>query len=144
MNFTLIKELDKNLETKIINFFLKSKPYDFCCLPSRNLSVIKIREYIRHLFEHSVIYISKNFFIALSVENETATIEFLFGSPFEVIGEFKKFRSFFHQINPQVKNYFSEIQRKHKRQHLIKMIQRRDETAKIKLDNHKICVLWNT
>jgi hypothetical protein len=77
MNFTLIKALDESMEKKMISFFLKSKPYDFCCLPSRQLSVIKIKEYIRHLFANSQIYTSTNFFIALSVENETATIEFL-------------------------------------------------------------------
>jgi hypothetical protein len=144
MNFTLIKALDESMENKMISFFLKSKPYDFCCLPSRQLSVIKIKEYIRHLFTNSQIYTSTNFFIALSVENETATIEFLFGSPFQIVGEFKKFRSFFGQINPKVKIYFSEIHRKHKRQNLIRMIQKRDSEAKIILDNQKICVLWNT
>lgn len=144
MNFTLIKQIDEALERKIIAYFLQSKPYSFCHLPSRFLSVMKIKEYVQFLLDNCSVYVGRDFFIALTIKKETAIVEFLFGSAFTIVNSFKQFRIQFKQKNPEVNVFFSEIQRIYKRDKLIKMIKQRDENAEIKLDNQKICVLWNT
>jgi hypothetical protein len=144
MNFTLIKSLKSCQEKQIISFFLKSKPYSFCSLPSHSLCVFKIKEYLNFLLENCEVYIGKNFFVAISIETDIAIVEFVYGSPFNVIRDFEKFRKWFKSKNNQVTHFYTEIQRKHKRKSFLKFIENRDKNAEIKLDNEKICVLWNT
>jgi hypothetical protein len=144
MNFTLIKELPEAEKKNLIRFFLKSKPYPFCQMPSMFLALFKIKEYIDFLFDNFSIYVRKDFFIAISVEKEKAIVQFVKGSSFNGISDFEEFRAFFCAQNKNVKVFYTEIQRDYKKQKLIRFIKRRDKNAKINLDNDKICVLWNT
>lgn len=148
MNFTLIKNPDDKLITEIISYCLKSKPYEFCNLGSRKLSIFKIKEYVDCLFEHCEVYISRDlgelFFIAVSKEGERANLEFIFCNQYKMYDYFPTFRSYFKQINPKVKFFYAEITRKYKTNKLISFIKKNDKVATINLDNDKICVLWNT
>lgn len=144
MNFTLIKELSKKQEKKIIDYFLQSKPYDFCSLPSYSLRRFKIKEYIDFLLEQTDVYLLEDFFVSVTKKNNQAIVQFIYGQPFSVVQNFKLFREDFLKQNKEVNIFYTEILRKHKKNSLIKFIERRDKDAKIKLDNDKICVLWNT
>lgn len=132
----------------IETYCLKSKPYEFCNLASRRLSIFKIKEYISFLFKNCKVYISRDlgelFFIAISLEKEIANLEFIFCSQYKLYNYFPTFRSFFMQKNPEVKFFYAEITRKHKTKKLLSFIKKNDKVAIINLDNDKICVLWNT
>jgi hypothetical protein len=149
MEFKLIKECYPNLEKKIIDFCLHSKPYPFCENKSRQLSLFKIKEYISFLFGTSEIYILEQnenlfLFVAMSKKEETAIVDFIFGQPNKIIPSFKEFRLFFKHKNPEITLFFSEVTRKHNLKGYLRFIEKTDLEAKIKLDNQKICVLWNT
>jgi hypothetical protein len=144
MNFTLIKTLEQSERKNLVNFFLKSKPYPFCQMPSMSLSIFKIKEYIDFLLENCYVYIRKDFFVAISLENETAIVQFVIGLPFKVISDFEEFRAFLKNKNKKITKFYTEIQREHKKEKLLRLIKQRDKNAEINLDNQKICVLWNT
>lgn len=149
MTFQRIKELDALLEQDFINFCLKSKPYDFCCMHSRNMSVHKIKEYMLFLFKECEMYTLKRndkiqFFVAVSKKDDEAFVEFAFGQPFSVISDFKSFRRFYSEINQKAMKFSGKITRKHKLKSYLKFLKQKDSEIQIILDNQEIAVLWNT
>jgi len=117
MNFKPIKTYSKELESEIINYCLKSKPYEFCELPSRNLAILKIKEYIAFLFSNCEIFICEedgkiNFFIALTIKEEGVVIDFCFGDEIKMKTCFAEFRRLFKRQHPQILGFYSEVTRK--------------------------------
>jgi hypothetical protein len=143
MNFTLIKTLEENERKKLIKFFLKSKPYPFCELPSMSMSLFKIKEYIDFLLEKCLVYVREDFFVAVSFEGEVAIIQFATGKPFKLSSDFEEFRNFLKQTK-QIKQFRSIVQRDYKKQKYLNYLKRRDKNIQIEIDNGIIYVIWNT
>ena len=59
MKFKLINEPSEELFNIFKSYCLKSKPFDFCELPSMQMRIFKIREYFNNLFENCEIYIAE-------------------------------------------------------------------------------------
>jgi hypothetical protein len=148
MNFKPIKTCSKELENKIIIYFLKSKPYEFCEQSSRNLAILKIKEYIDFLFSNCQVFVCEendkiSLFAALTVKEDTAIIDFCFGDEIKMKTYFAEFRKLFKQEHPEILGFYSELTRKHKLKSYLKYIKRHLKGSEINIDNNgKITVYW--
>lgn len=149
MQFQRINYPDKQIESMFVSYCLKSKPYDFCNMPSRSMSVFKIKEYMNFLFKMCKIYLGTfqgqiKLFIAISEIKDEANIEFVFGNPFGFMKNLEYFRKFYQDVNPKIQTFSAQIKRKHKLNSFLKFIQTKDQNMQIFLDKQEIVVLWNT
>jgi len=149
MQFQRINQATDQIKQKIISYCIKSKPYDFCHLPSRITSIIKIKEYIEFLFKICEVYLGTvagqiKLFVAVKRDNQNAEIEFIFGDHFGFLENFKKFRFFFCSLHPEIRTFRAQITRKHKLKHFMNFLSKKDRNMQIILDNQEIVVLWNT
>jgi hypothetical protein len=132
-----------------IDYCIRSKPYDFCHMPSRQMTIMKIKEYMQFLFETCEVYlgISKSqikIFIAVSKQGDKVNVEFIFGNPFGFMKNFSHFRDFYKNVNQEIQTFEAQIKRKYKLNTFLKFIQAKDSKMKIILDKQEIAVLWNT
>ncbi len=149
VQFKQLKTCQKELRSQLITFFLRSKPYEFCEVSSRQIRLLKINEYIDFLFENSSVYsLEENgklcFFIAITCKGDRAIIDFAFGEPKTIIRHFKQFRLFFTEKNNQIKTFVSEVTRRHRLDGYLKFLKKNDPEMTLLLDNKRIHVLWNT
>ena len=149
MQFQRINQATDKITDKFISYCLKSKPYDFCNLPSRVISIIKIKEYIKFLFQICEVYLGTingeiKLFVAVKRDNQNLEIEFIFGDHFGFLENFKKFRFFYHELHPEIRTFRAQITRKHKLKHFMNFLSKKDPNIQIILDKQEIVVLWNT
>jgi len=149
MQFQRINQATDKITDKFISYCLKSKPYDFCHLPSRTASIIKIKEYIEFLFQICEVYLGMiddqiKLFVAVRRDNQNLEIEFIFGDHFGFLENFKKFRLFFSDSYPEIRTFRAQITRKYKLKHFMNFLSKKDPNIQIILDNQEIVVLWNT
>jgi hypothetical protein len=147
MNFQQVNASDSSVLDSFISFCLRSKPYPFCSLPTFSARIIQIKNYYEHLFEVAEIYVLKQdgqivFFIATHEKEDGVCVEFVYGSPFTILGEFREFRYFYQKQKNKTCVFYSYLLREHKLNAMFNMIKKRDKNAKISLDNGKILVLW--
>lgn len=149
MHFQRIKETDKTIENMFINYCIDSKPYDFCHLPSRSMSIFKIKEYMEFLFNTCEVYLGMidnqiKIFIAVERKDNATIIQFVFGTPFGFMSNVAMFRRFYKKVNPEIQKFSAQIMRKHKLDSFLKFITKKDPEMQINLDKQEITVLWNT
>lgn len=149
MHFQRITTPDEKVTAMFINYCVRSKPYDFCHMPSRLLTLAKIKEYQDCLFNTCEVYLGLSdsivkLFVAVSKQREILDIEFIFGNPFEVVKYFADFRFFYKRLRPEIVTFRAYVERKHNVEKLLKFIQSKDPNASIVLDKQEISVLWNT
>ncbi len=149
MQFQRIKQPTKQIEDMFLSYCLISKPYDFCHMPSRHMSILKIKEYMRFLFEKFEVYIGIQnqqikLLVAIATREIEAVVEFIFGSPFGFMDNFACFRSFYQKVNPEIKKFSAHIARKHKLKSFLNFITKKDPQMQIILDKQEIAVLWNS
>lgn len=149
MQFQRINQATDEIREKFISYCIKSKPYDFCHLPSRATSIIKIKEYIEFLFKICEVYLGTingeiKLFVAVKRDNQNLEIEFIFGNHFGFLENFKKFRLFFSDSHPEIRTFRAQITRKHKLKYFMNFLSKKDPNIRIILDNQEIVVLWNT
>lgn len=149
MQFQRINKPNPDIQKMFVEFCLMSKPYDFCHMPSRILSLNKIKEYMMFLFDTCEIYLGTldrqiKLFVAVCKNNQNVAIEFIFGTPFGFMKNLKQFRKFYSNVNKEIRTFSAQIKRKHKLKSFLKFIEAKDSEMKIFLDKQEIAVLWNT
>jgi len=148
MNFQQLKNNDQIVESALIDFCIRSKPYDFCSIKSHSLKLMRIKKYYEYLLnECDIFYCKQNgsikFFIAISREESHLEIRFIFSSPFYyTVKTFKAFREFYWEQFSCSWPFMGEIKREHKLKTYLKAIQKKDPYAKVFLDKDPILVLY--
>lgn len=148
MNFQLLeKHNDEKIQDAFLDFFLKSKPYDFCSLPSRSARVMQIKKYYEFLISRKIVYFAEDhrglrFFIAFFELNGEIYVDFVFGPPFKLAKDFKLFREFYRKEKNENFKFYTKIHRKHKLKNFLASIKGRDPDAIFSIDNEEICVSW--
>jgi hypothetical protein len=134
------------------NFCIKSKPYDFCSLPSRSLRDKKIKTSF-DLFSSRIVYKAEDRgkvmgFVFLEEQEHCLDVNFLFGvrknftSPRLISATHAIFEDALKKFN---KNYLkSQIRRTFKVESYTKWIERYDKTAIIFRDEEKTVVWCNS
>lgn len=152
MEFKLIQQKSPEIEKLIFDYCLLSKPYYFCQNKSKQLSAMKIKEYIDYLFNTATIYVAREkgeffLFLALSFSLNAVCVEFIFGNsekPQKSMNAFKEFRRKFFIKNPHCEAFVSAIHRKYKVDKYVKFVKRYDKDAKIELDkNNELMIYWS-
>lgn len=153
MKFKLIKKPTEELFIFFKTYCLKSKPFNFCELPSMQMRVFKIREYFNNLFSYGDCFtVLKNDqiigFFCIEKQNEIATIVIAFGlyskiTFVEMSKIFLDFRKFYKQENPEIKSFFGEVIRNYKKDSYLKFIQRYMKPSRIDLDKNPIMVYFD-
>jgi hypothetical protein len=152
MKIKQILERNENLDNYFINFCLRSKPFDFCCLSSKTLRMTKINEYLDVLYETCKIFIVyKNNKILTSVfiseQPDHLIVEFVFGNAIdftskEAIDGFHKILKFAQE---KFQKYYtiSVIEREFKKNKYITWIKRYDKKCEICYEDPKeIKISW--
>jgi hypothetical protein len=147
MNFQRVNTLDQSVLNDFVSFCLQSKPYNFCMLPSLSARLFQIKNYYRHLHQVSEVFVYKldekvKFFVAIKQENENGCIEFVYGSPFNILRDLKEFRDWYFAQNPHLTTIYTTLLREHKPEPMFQLVKKRDKNAKICVDNGTISVLW--
>lgn len=148
MNFQQLKHNDQTVESALIDFCIRSKPYDFCSIKSHSLKLMQIKKYYEYLLnECDIFYCKQNgsikFFIAISKEESHLEIRFIFSDPFYyTVKTFKAFREFYWEQFNCSWPFMGEIKREHKLKTYLKAIQKKDPYAKIFLDKDPILVSY--
>jgi hypothetical protein len=153
MKFKLIKEPTEELFDIFKLYCLKSKPFDFCELPSMQIRIFKIREYFDNLFETCEVYTAEENekilgFGGFRPVGQNVNADFVVGFnnilTFKQISKaFASFREFYKKQNPQIKTFSGEIYRTHKADSYLKFIKRYMEPSKIDLDGERIMVYFD-
>lgn len=147
MNFQQLKHHDPMVELALIDFCIRSKPYDFCSIKSHSLKLIQIKKYYEVLFkECDIFYVAENqkvvFFMAISEYDDRIEIQFVFSGTFDLIKNAKAFREFYWKQFNCFKPFVGVVKRQHKLKTYLNYIKKRDPDAKISLDNGEILVLY--
>lgn len=153
MKFKLIKTPTEELFNIFKSYCLKSKPFDFCQIPSMQIRIFKIKEYFDNLFLHCdcfIVFENDEIvgFIAIEKENEVGVIIIAIGLYFKITFRqisqyFANFRKFYKEQNPQIKIFIGEIYRTYKANSYLKFIKRYMKPSKIDLDNERIMVYFD-
>jgi hypothetical protein len=153
MKFKLIKEPTEELFNIFKAYFLKSKPFDFCELPSMQMKIFKIKEYFDNLFNFCDCFIVSEEdeivgFIACEKQKDIGVIVIAIGLHFKITFKqisqyFADFRKFYKEQNPQIKIFIGEIYRTHKPDSYLKFIKRYMKPSKIDLDGERIMVYFD-
>ena len=148
MNFQQLKNNDPMVESALIDFCIRSKPYDFCSIKSHSVKLIQIRKYYEYLLrECNIFYVTENqrvvFFIAISECDDRIEMQFVFSDTFDLIKNAKAFREFYWKQFNCSKPFVGVVKRHHKLKKYLNYIKKRDRDAKIYLDNGEILVLYN-
>ena len=148
MNFQQLKNNDPMVESALIDFCIRSKPYDFCSIKSHSVKLIQIRKYYEYLLrECNIFYVTENqrvvFFIAISECDDRIEMQFVFSDTFDLIKNAKAFREFYWKQFNCSKPFVGVVKRHHKLKKYLNYIKKRDRDAKISLDNGEILVLYN-
>jgi hypothetical protein len=145
----LISE-DHNFNSYFLEYFTRSKPYDFCESKSFSLRKHKIQEYLQTMAKDSIIYqatidLKTVGYVVFSKQTDHLILEF-------VIGDHQFPPSFliksFHAILILAQKRFdkrlikSTIQRKHKRKSFINWIKRYDKVCEITESNNITEITW--
>jgi len=148
MNFQQLKNNDPMIESALIDFCIRSKPYDFCSIKNRSARLIQIKNFYNYLFkECDIFYCKQNggvrFFIAVSREESHIEIRFIFSTPvFYTAKTFKTFREFYWELFDCSLPFMGEVKRQHKLKTYLNAIQKRDPNAKVFLDKDPILVSY--
>jgi len=153
MKFKLIKEPTEELFNLFKIYCLKSKPFDFCELPSMQMRIFKIREYFNNLFENCEVYTAEKNgkilgFGGFRPLGENVSADFVVGfndilTFKEISKAFADFREFYKKQNPQIKTFSGEIYRTYKVDSYLKFIKRYMKPSKIDLDGERIMVYFD-
>lgn len=153
MKFKLIKEADSELFDIFKSYCLKSKPFDFCELPSMQMRLLKIKEYFNNLFSYNdcfAVFQNNEIvgFICIEKQNEIGVITIAIGLhtkiTFSQISQYlSDFRKFYKQQNPEIKTFSGEIHRTFKADSYLKFIKRYMKPSKIDLDKDHIMVYFD-
>lgn len=147
MNFQQLKHHDPMVESALIDFCIRSKPYDFCSMKSHSLKLMQIKKYYEVLFkECDIFYATENqkvvFFMAISEYDDRIEIQFVFSGTFDLIKNAKAFREFYWKQFNCSKPFVGMVKRQHKLKTYLNYIKKRDPDAKIFLDNGEILVSY--
>ena len=153
MKFKLIKQPTEELFDIFKSYCLKSKPFDFCELPSMQARLIKIKEYFNNLFKNCDCFLVFKDdqivgFIVIEKENEVGEIIIAIGFyakiSFKQISQyFADFRKFYKEQNPQIKTFSGEIYRTYKADSYLKFIKRYMKPSRINLDKERIMIYFD-
>jgi hypothetical protein len=153
MKFKLIKEPNEELFNLFRSFCLKSKPLDFCELPSMQMRLIKIKQYFNNIFfeKDCVIGLENDEivgFFCIKKRNEIAGIVIAFGLhpkiTFNKISKmFTDFRKFYKQENPEIKSFVGEVVRNYKKDSYLKFLKKYVKPSRIDLDKDPIMVYFD-
>jgi len=148
MKITHLKETDE-VWPFFYDFCIKSKPYDFCSLPSRRLRDEKIKTSFE-FYRTRIVYKAESEgkvmgFVFLEEEESCLDVNFIFGvsKNFASIKLIKAAHAIFDDALQKFnKNYLkSEVRRKFKVNSFIKWVDRYDKTAII-LTHGKKTIVW--
>jgi len=147
MNFQHLKDNDSIVESALIDFCIRSKPYDFCSIKNGSARLIQIKKYCEELLKKcDIFYYKQNgrvrFFMAISREASYIEIQFIFGDPIHVVKDFKAFREFYWKNFDCVLPFAGAVKRQHQVKAYLNFIKRKDPDAKIFLDKDPILVLY--
>ena len=147
MNFQQLKHNDQTVESALIDFCIRSKPYDFCSIKNHSVKLIQIKKYYEHLLrECDIFYVTENqrvvFFIAISEHDDRIEMQFVFSGTFDLIKNAKAFREFYWERFDCSKPFVGVVKREHKLKTYLNYIKKRDPCAKIFLDNGEILVSY--
>jgi hypothetical protein len=148
MNFQQLKNNDPMIESALIDFCIRSKPYDFCSIKNSSVRLMQIKKYYEHLLrECDIFYVAENqkvvFFIAISEYDDRIEIQFIFSTPFFLTAKtFKAFREFYWGLFDCSLPFMGEVKRQHKLKTYLNAIQKRDPNAKVFLDKDPILVSY--
>ena len=143
---------DLAFKNHFIEFCERSKPMDFCQIPSRRLRREKINKYLDEWCENAKIYqahINEKFLLGGIFTQSTGGVELQFG--------FGNFNDFYHSKIAEVGHLVllevfkdsghelitSPIRREYKRKSFLKWIQKYDKMCKIKKANGQLIATWN-
>ena len=135
-----------------IEFCERSKPMDFCQIPSRRLRREKIEQYLKEWLENSKIYEAyenQKFLVGGIFTQSSNSVELEFG--FGNFNDFyhHKIAEGWHEMLLQVFDDYSHelitspIRRKYKRKSFLKWFQKYDKMCKIKKVNGELIATWN-
>jgi hypothetical protein len=147
MNFQPVKHNDFRVEKAFVSFCLASKPYDFCSLPTMSARLFRIKDYYDFLLRNKECFFAEDkkgirFFAAIERSATGVYVDFVFGPPFKLAADFKNFRQFYRGLHRQNFEFSTIIKRQHKQASFVKSIQKRDDSAKLFVDNQEIHVSW--
>jgi len=147
MNFQQLKNNDPIVESAVIDFCIRSKPYDFCSIKNHSVKLIQIKKYYEYLLQEcNIFYVTENqrvvFFIAISEHDDRVEMQFVFSDTFDLIKNAKAFREFYWKQSDCSKPFVGVVKRHHKLKKYLNYIKKRDPDAKILLDNGEILVLY--
>jgi len=153
MKFKLIKQPTEELFDIFKSYCLKSKPFDFCELPSMQARLIKIKKYFNEMFLYDDCYIAlKNdeivSFYCIEKRDDIAEIIIAVGlypkiTFLEISKIFAEFRVFYKKQNPQIKTFKGEIYRSYKADSYLKFIKKYMGISRIDLDKEHIVVYFD-
>jgi len=147
MNFQQLKGDNPALQSAFEDFCIRSKPYDFCSIKNPSARIVQIKKYYEYLVDTtSVFYLAEGdhirFFLSIKQTQESIVIEFIFGDPSTMLGDFRVFREFYWRQFDCDLPFTTEIKRQHKLKAFLNFIQKKDKNAKISLDNGNILVSY--
>lgn len=147
MNFQQLKNDNPMVESALIDFCIRSKPYDFCSIKNHSIKLIQIRKYYKFLLkEFDIFYYNQDgrirFFIAIHRQTSHIEIQFIFGVPLNIVKDFNAFREFYwNQFNCSLP-FVGVVKRHHQLKSYLNFIEKKDKKAKISLDNGEILVSY--
>jgi hypothetical protein len=147
MNFQPVKQQDHNVENAFVSFCIKSKPYDFCSLPTMSARLFRIKDYYDFLLrEKNCFFLGErdfvDFFIALDHSPTGVYVDFVFGPPFKLQKYFENFRKFYRGQHQDDLEFRTILKRQHKKSSFVRAIKKRDASARFSVDNDEIHVSW--
>jgi len=144
-----IDEFDESFYQLFLNFCIKSKPYDFCCLKSSNLRNSKIKEYFNFLIQECfVIKFSKlgiDRYTFFSWDNSDIALQFSFGhfSKDQRLSMQMIHQTVFFAMNKFDKPYISAtITRKYKLNKFLNWLKRYDYIGELNIKENNIQITW--
>lgn len=148
MNFQQLKHNDSMVESALIDFCIRSKPYDFCSLKNRSVRLMQIKKYCEFLLKECCVFYHQQdnnvrFFIAVSLQESGVEIEFIFGAPSHIVKDFKAFREFYWKQFNCFLPFVGAVKRRHQLKAYLNFIQKKDPYAKILLDKDPILVSYS-
>lgn len=147
MNFQQLKGDNSKVRSTFEDFCIRSKPYDFCSIKNPSVRMVQIKKYYEYLVKTtSIFYLTKGdhirFFLSIKQDLESIVVEFIFGDPLTMLGDFRIFRELYWQQFDCDLPFTTEIKRQHKLKSFLNFIQKKDKKAKISIDNDKILVSY--
>ena len=148
MNFQQLKHHNPMVESALIDFCIRSKPYDFCSIKSHSLKLMQIKNYYEFLLKKfDIFYYEQDgrirFFIAIHRQTSHVEIQFIFGVPLNIVKDFNAFREFYwNQFNCS-SPFVGVVKRDHQLKSYLNFIKKKDRKAKISLYNGEILVSYS-